>query len=80
MASLTEPDLPPPQPTTTEVPAATMSTSEGEVLGWLQSVGFQRYLKEFTEAGCFSLEVVVEIEKEDLQAMGIPSLPARALN
>jgi hypothetical protein len=54
MASLTEPDVTPPQPIATEVTAVAMSTSE-------------------------ALKVVIEIEKDDLQARGIPSLPARAL-
>ena len=77
MASLITSDLP--LPIATLVSPVGISTSKSRVFDWLHSIGCERYFQNFVQAECFSLKVVVEIEKEDLVAMGIPTLPAKAI-
>jgi large subunit ribosomal protein L40e len=69
-----------PIPIAMEVQAMTLSTSELEVIQWLQSINFERHQQNFITAGIFSLAIVRDIESvDDLQELGIPKIPARTL-
>jgi|SaaInlStandDraft_1057018.scaffolds.fasta_scaffold171647_2 hypothetical protein len=69
-----------PIPIALEVQSMSLSTSELEVIQWLESIGFKRYHQNFVAAGIFSLAIVLEIESvDDLQELGIPKFPAKLL-
>ena len=69
-----------PIPIAMEVQAMSLSTSELEVIQWLQSIGFERYQQNFVAADIFSFAVVRQIESsDDLQELGIPKFSAKAL-
>ncbi len=57
MASFSD-DVHVPIPIAMEVQAMSLSTSELEVIQWLQSIGFERYQQKFVDADIFSLDVV----------------------
>ena len=78
MASFSTDEVP--IPIAMEVQAMALSTSELEVIQWLQSINFERHQQNFITAGIFSLAIVCDIESEDdLQELGIPKIPARTL-
>ena len=69
-----------PLPIAMEVQAMALSTSELEVIQWLQSIRNERYQQNFVAADIFSLDVVCEIlSAEELEELGIPKFSARAL-
>ena len=69
-----------PIPIAMEVQATSLSTSELEVIQWLQSIGFERYQQNFVAADIFSFAVVRQIESsDDLQELGIHKFSAKAL-
>jgi len=79
MASLSSSDEVP-IPIAMEVQAMALSTSELEVIQWLQSIGYERYQQNFVAADIFSLDVVrVVLSAEELEELGIPKFSARAL-
>lgn len=79
MASFSD-DVHVPIPIAMEVQATSLSTSELEVIQWLQSIGFERYQQNFVAADIFSFAVVRQIESsDDLQELGIPKFSAKAL-
>ena len=51
-----------PIPIALEVQAMALSTSELEVMQWLESIGFERYQPNFVANDVFSFAVVREIE------------------
>ena len=72
--------LVPEAPIALEVQAMSLSTSELEVIQWLESIGYERYQQNFVAADIFSLDVLRAIESsDDLQELGIPKFPAIAL-
>ena len=69
-----------PIPIALEVQAMSLSTSELEVMQWLESIGFERYQPNFVANDVFSFAVVREIDSvTDLVDLGIPKLSAKAL-
>ena len=67
-------------PIAMEVQAMSLSTSELEVIQWLESIGLERYQQNFVSAEIFSLAIVTEIlSAEELEELGIPKFSARAL-
>ena len=69
-----------PIPIALEVQAISLSTTELEVIQWLESIGFEKYQQKFVAADIFSLAIVLKIESvDDLQELGIPKFPAKAL-
>ena len=70
-----------PLPIAMELQAMALSTSELEVIQWLQSIGYERYQQNFVAADIFSFAVVCEIDStDDLQeGLGIPKFSAKAL-
>ena len=61
-----------------ELQAMSLSTSELEVIQWLQSINFERYQQNFIAADIFSLQIVCQIESVgDLQELGIPKFSAK---
>ena len=69
-----------PLPIAMELQAMALSTSELEVIQWLQSIRNERYQQNFVAADIFSLDVVCEIDStDDLQELGIPKFSAKAL-
>ena len=51
-----------PIPIAMEVQATSLSTSELEVMQWLESIGFERYQQNFVAAKVFSFDVVRGID------------------
>ena len=63
-----------------EVQARALSTSELEVIQWLESIEYERYQQNFVAVDIFSLDIVREIlSAEELEELGIPKFSARAL-
>ena len=69
-----------PIPIALEVQSMSLSTSELEVIQWLESIKFEKYQQNFVAADIFSLDIVLKIESVDeLQELSIPKFPAKAL-
>ena len=72
--------LVPEAPIALEVQSMSLSTSELEVIQWLESIKFEKYQQNFVAASIFSLAIVLEIESvDDLEELGIPKFPAKKL-
>ena len=67
-------------PIALEVQAMALSSTELEVIQWLESIKFEKYQQNFFAADILSLAIVLEIESvDDLQELGIPKFPAKKL-
>ena len=69
-----------PIPIALEVQAMALSSTELEVIQWLESIKFEKYQQNFFAADILSLAIVLDIESvDDLQELGIRKIPARTL-
>jgi pSer/pThr/pTyr-binding forkhead associated (FHA) protein len=66
-------------PLATDILAISRNSDDSALLEWLRRIGFERYHQKFIEAGCFSLDVAVDIEKSDLLDLGMPPITAKSL-